>query len=124
MIKAYTVETADELINYSVKIETTKTNWVATEKSDRGQPNQRRETKPMKITKLISISSLEQPTYDNVLSMSYTAMNDDDFRIYPTAEGFAVSASGRLFTYKLIDREYYIDKSAIDFFDVRSMDSE
>lgn len=124
LIKAYTVETNDELISYSVKVETTEINWVATEKSDKGKLNQSREIKPKKITKLISISSLEDPTYDNVLAMSYTAMDDDNLRIYPTAEGFAVSISGKLFTYNLIDREYYIDKTATDFFDVSSMDSE
>ena len=118
MVKNYEVETSKGNMTYTLKVDTKRTNWVTMEKEELSKKEQTRVHQPKKITKVISIKGDDDPTYDNVLYVTYKANEDDDFEIYPTKEGFTLSVVGKDFRYRLLDRNDSVNKEYEDFFEV------
>jgi hypothetical protein len=118
LVKAYQVETAKGTMDYTIKVDTKRSNWVTMEKEELAQKEQTRVQQPKKITKIISIKGDDDPSYNNVLYISYKVKEDQDFKIYPTKEGFSIQTVGKELRYSLLDRNYTIHKDHKDFFEV------
>lgn len=118
VVKTYQVETSKGTMDYSLKVDTKRSNWVTMEKEELALKEQTRVHKPKKVTKIISIKGLNDSQYDNVLYISYKSKNDDEFKIYPTRDGFNMSVVGKEFRYSLLDRDYSIEEEHEDFFEV------
>jgi hypothetical protein len=118
LVKSYEVETSKGTMTYTLKVDTKRSNWVTMEKDELSLKEQTRVHQPKRITKVISIKGDNDSSFDNVLYVTYKAEEDAEFKIYPTKEGFTLSVVGKDFRYRLLDRNYSVDKEYEDFFEV------
>lgn len=118
MTKTYEVNQGDQIINYTIQIETKETDYVTMKKEELSKKEQTRVDNSKKITKLISIDNDSDPNFDNVIALTYLTSEDEHFTIQPTKEGFAIEVVGKKLGYNFLKKEYNVSKKDTDTFEV------
>lgn len=118
MIKKYEVNHGDRTIDYTLKINTKEAGYVTMKKSDLPKKEQERIQNNKKVTKLISIDNDADPSYDNVIALTYLTKDDDHFTVNQTEEGFTITVVGKELRYNFLKKEYNVTTKDTDTFEV------
>lgn len=107
---------------YTVKVQESRTYDMKFEKEDLEKVNQNRVSSPAKVAKLITITSLVDPTENTVISLKYKKQITDTFKLTATDRGFAVSVDDKSMEYIIGKGVYFTDTSDKDYFIVDEFD--
>ncbi|NNM22058.1 MAG: hypothetical protein HKO54_00790, partial [Flavobacteriaceae bacterium] len=118
MMKNYTINHGDMVIDYTIKVKTKESGYVTMQKQDLTKEEQDRVRDEFKVTKLISIDNDVDPFYDNILELTYVTKADDHFEVVQTNEGFEIKVVGQKLKYNFLKKEYDVMKKETDTFDV------
>jgi len=118
MVKNYSVDYGDTTIDYRIKIKNEESGYVTMEKTDLSKKEQDRVVNPVHVKKVISIDNDADPSYDNVLEVTYVTKEDDHFMIDETENGFIIKIVGNQLDYNFLKKEYNVTKKDADTFEV------
>nr|WP_299169501.1 hypothetical protein [uncultured Allomuricauda sp.] len=107
---------------YTVKVQESRAYSAKFDAEDIGKTDQDRVSSPAKVAKLITITSLVNPSENTQISLKYDKQVTDTFELVATDRGFAVKVDDKSMEYIMGKGVYFAKTADKDFFIVDEFD--
>ncbi|UII76679.1 hypothetical protein LV716_02515 [Flagellimonas sp. HMM57] len=120
--KTFTFDKNGAKIGYDVTIQERREYLIKFDEADKGKIDQSRKDVPAMVTKLITVKSDIDSTYNRFIVLSYRKEPHDSFELVSTGKGFAVNVDNNTMEYIMGEGIYYAPTQDGDFFFVEEFD--